>query len=540
MPKDKNPKLLELAETLSRRIQQDGHAIGEMHRFRNSKLKSVFIKSGIQDHYIMHAGGRRETQFNIGYEGQGDNTEIRYGIAFSLKASRTLVNPVQLFYSRIQEFNRFIRSNPERLSRYRLSANLPNGNRHRNLDVQPIPEDWIVPGAFIFIGIRRKRKFAEYDEADISKILEVMDDLYPVYKAVETFARQSPLVEHRISRICWNDLGWTAPSGIAGKSRHPNSFERAFGYGHEEWLFNYESLHNGNQHAYLQSVQQSIQAYQGSTYDLSLFSIRETNNRDKERLWVASIKNVYVLTKKEREAAHDFFQREGLLEKRLLELVDLGLSKREAKRSFEEYGSFNIRFHPQDVTFFSSDQDPKDFPVIDSARYILARAKQDILIESSNQDRGISLSGKSHLNDAEVIRRGAELKERQCSALHRKIQNDLAKFLKLKHPEHTIDLETGTGFGTNIDCYRKTKDRETFYEVKTYSSAKKCIREAIGQLLEYAIYPDKKRKYDLVVVGIPTLDMDDIFYLKSLRSSLGLNLKYMKCDLKTGEFEIFP
>ncbi|MCW3084023.1 MAG: hypothetical protein JWP12_1389 [Bacteroidetes bacterium] len=46
---------------------------------------------------------RKELQFNIGY----DISEqfLRYGVAFSLEASRSLPNPVEVLQPKIQLFN---------------------------------------------------------------------------------------------------------------------------------------------------------------------------------------------------------------------------------------------------------------------------------------------------------------------------------------------------------------------------------------------------------------------------------------------------
>jgi hypothetical protein len=43
--------------------------------------------------------------------------------------------------------------------------------------------------------------------------------------------------------------------------------------------------------------------------------------------------------------------------------------------------------------------------------------------------------------------------------------------------------------GGRIDLVVRTGEGYEFYEIKTYGSARACIREAIGQLLEYAMWP---------------------------------------------------
>src|ERR1700754_2452274 len=52
--------------------------------------------------YAFHKGGRRELQFNVGFE--EDGAYFRYGVAFSLEPSRDLSDPVEVLAPKIQRF----------------------------------------------------------------------------------------------------------------------------------------------------------------------------------------------------------------------------------------------------------------------------------------------------------------------------------------------------------------------------------------------------------------------------------------------------
>ena len=56
-----------------------------------------------------------------------------------------------------------------------------------------------------------------------------------------------------------------------------------------------------------------------------------------------------------------------------------------------------------------------------------------------------------------------------------------------------VATEVNTGNGTKVDLGRKRGDSYWFYEIKTAISARMCIREAMGQLFEYAFLARRQR-----------------------------------------------
>jgi hypothetical protein len=59
---------------------------------------------------------------------------------------------------------------------------------------------------------------------------------------------------------------------------------------------------------------------------------------------------------------------------------------------------------------------------------------------------------------------------------------------------------------------RRGKDI-TYFEIKIALTAKGCIREALGQLLEYNVYPGEQRASEMVVVGEHPATANDGIYL---------------------------
>ena len=66
----------------------------------------------------------------------------------------------------------------------------------------------------------------------------------------------------------------------------------------------------------------------------------------------------------------------------------------------------------------------------------------------------------------------------------------------------------------------------SFYEIKTALSAAACIREALGQVLEYAYWPGGQEPKCIVICGEGRLEKDAKAYLCRLKDKFGLPLAY--------------
>ena len=70
------------------------------------------------------------------------------------------------------------------------------------------------------------------------------------------------------------------------------------------------------------------------------------------------------------------------------------------------------------------------------------------------------------------------------------------------------------------------------YEIKTSDSPGDCIREAIGQLLEYGYWPGSPECNEIWIVGPSPIDSQTTMYLSVLRNRFAMPIDYMqqKCD----------
>jgi hypothetical protein len=132
----------------------------------------------------------------------------------------------------------------------------------------------------------------------------------------------------------------------------------------------------------------------------------------------------------------------------------------------------------------------------------------------------------------EPITKAASAKTK-ANQLHNDIQNRLYSHLKDKLGAANVGTEIDTGSGTTIDAATKEAGKITFYEIKTSTSVRTSIRQAIPQLLEYAFWPDGKRADELVIVSHLPITKAAERYLKYLREQFNLPLSYRQFDLKT-------
>jgi len=109
---------------------------------------------------------------------------------------------------------------------------------------------------------------------------------------------------------------------------------------------------------------------------------------------------------------------------------------------------------------------------------------------------------------------------------HQVLQAKLCARLVKLHGRTNVDWECRTADGTKVDVAVRRKSAYWFYEIKVAESARACIREALGQLLEYAFWNDAEKVTRLIVVGEHMLDRNAKAYLCRLEKLFGLQIEY--------------
>ncbi len=116
--------------------------------------------------------------------------------------------------------------------------------------------------------------------------------------------------------------------------------------------------------------------------------------------------------------------------------------------------------------------------------------------------------------------------ESAVSLDHRALQDTLK--YELQREGAAVGTEHRDGKGGYIDLVACRDGALEFYEIKTDSSPRLALRNAIGQLLEYAYWPEPAKPARLVVVGNQKLDEEAKEYLSNLRTETGLAIGYRK------------
>lgn len=106
------------------------------------------------------------------------------------------------------------------------------------------------------------------------------------------------------------------------------------------------------------------------------------------------------------------------------------------------------------------------------------------------------------------------------------LQEALHAQLGHQHGTDNVGTELPNGTGTKVDVIVRQPNEYWFYEIKTSSTARACIREALGQLLEYAFWPGAQTATRLIVAGEAPLDENGEAYLERLRTQFKLPINY--------------
>jgi hypothetical protein len=325
----------------------------------------------------------------------------------------------------------------------------------------------------------------------------------------------------KVARICYNDHNWKYPSSKDIKSANKNTYEYISGFGHEEWLFDNEKLIDGYHYAFLQPVNNAPQKYETKKYQIHLYFIKCGAINFKG--YVGYIDNVECLTEKQAQECLAYYQKKGWIKQMKAQVQDIdgdtSVIDEEIKTNARLI--FNIRFRLKDIHISYSNYKliANDDVNTKTSRYILVDYKEDFHFENIPHLR---IKGKETINTKSFYRT-VEGSSTEVSARHRLIQKGVKLFLDKTNIYSKVCFEVD-----NKDIYAIRKDGiNEIFEIKTYN-AKRCIREALVQLLEYNHYPNRDSSDILYIVGEDPLDFEDKQYLSFLRNTYNLPIWYRR------------
>jgi hypothetical protein len=126
----------------------------------------------------------------------------------------------------------------------------------------------------------------------------------------------------------------------------------------------------------------------------------------------------------------------------------------------------------------------------------------------------------------------ASLERRQLDVAlrHNEIQRGVYDVLAMTYGSGNVGTECPSGTGARVDVVVRRGGGHWYYEIKTDLSARACVRAALPQLLEYALWPRATEAQRLVVVGEPPLDGDTAAYLRTLRGRFDIPIHYAQFE----------
>lgn len=329
-------------------------------------------------------------------------------------------------------------------------------------------------------------------------------------------------MKDKFIRLCWNTNGWRCPTGDAAISETRDTYASKQRFGHEEWLFNFEWTIDGYRYGYLQPIGKYYDRYSGDYCSILLY----TYTVDRECLLIGRIDNVYIPLKEELKQVFDVFRENGWIQEMIDDVKHIG-GNSSALNNPEPQTILNIRFRPDDVQIF----DPR--PRVIGDHVITKQRRYHPYNWCENYPR---VETHPPLPEATGSMRSEHERTRAAQDAttyeprHVLLQNRLHRYLCDVHGRENVLYEHNY-----VDLILRESDGDIFFEIKLETTVKRCIRVALGQLLEYANYPDRCLAKRLVIVGNRQASDSDRTYLAELRKRFRLPVYYSRFSSENNE-----
>lgn len=321
--------------------------------------------------------------------------------------------------------------------------------------------------------------------------------------------REAEVVDTFVARICYSTVGWVRPCGVA-RDFEQGTHTASYGYGHEEWLFDFSTLIDGWKYG---SVEIRGHRYAGQMVKLYLFT-----RGPEGTVLVGWITRCHVLTEEEARYALDEHRDRGWLDEMIRDVKAIG-GDPDVLMWDAPTAIFRVRFRPEDYHPVEGVVvAPRGTWVAGLKRYQHNRMRPEAEAlfapaAPAAQERNVVPSERTPVAAAPVFFR------------HNEIQNRLAFLLRQRYA--SVQLEVG---GVDIQV-----DDPAFFaliEVKPTLDPRLAVREALGQLLEYAHFDapalPSQRRLIVAAPGRTTTELEA--YLESLGSRYGLPLAYVEAN----------
>lgn len=113
----------------------------------------------------------------------------------------------------------------------------------------------------------------------------------------------------------------------------------------------------------------------------------------------------------------------------------------------------------------------------------------------------------------------------KVNQIHNIIQNKFIKYLANNYPNESIKGEKN-----RIDAKRENDSEIHIYEIKPYENVFSCIRDGIGQLLDYSHHYNTKKEIKIYIVGPNTPNDKDLKFINAIRNNIKIPFSYISFD----------
>lgn len=337
--------------------------------------------------------------------------------------------------------------------------------------------------------------------------------------------RQDTIQSDRMFRLTWNTTGWQFPVQHRWKKQNQGTriaFENQYGFGGEEWLFNPRYQYDGYQYGYIRGAE-DLTAEVTQISNAILYTL---NQETRERFFVGQISGLEIIH--DSRIALSIAQQ---LYNQYLPDMKEELIYAKADLNGLAYGVVpNVRFQIRNANLFAEKQPAVGLEGNKYNRYIPYKIEKELesIIE------GIRIEECFHFNPgvAKISFSHERVTEPAYSIIkreHSEISNALEQFLQpnFATKKNNLSIEK-TKFGYNIaDVVLNHPDGEiTIIEIKTSGLARKNIREAVGQLLDYGYWYSECKVKKLIIVSSSELSLLEIGYFKRLCSVINIPVGY--------------
>jgi hypothetical protein len=335
--------------------------------------------------------------------------------------------------------------------------------------------------------------------------------------SAEVSALEASSGPDRFARIAYNSSGWKRPTGEAGAHESGETFNTHNKFGYEDWLFRVDWMLDGWRYAFIQGLDKGRESYLGQSLNVSLYTIQP----DKRRRLVATIYGLESLNNEQASEALAAFREKGWLTTMQDEVRAIGGNAEVLDSPEWAPNVLNVRYRQSEVETYIPEIFLADDEWIQNRhRYMLYKigGGDHERIEKTHVGRR---GTQAPPNSTPLFRRGT--KPVYCTPEHARMQNKLLAELQAEYGTEHVCLEPDF-----VDVRVETENELIFFEIKSDLNPRAVIRQALGQILEYAYHPVRKGRCPdrLVIVGRSPLTDLDAAYFNRLRDEFRLPLSY--------------